>query len=99
MERSPSAEDVAELTRLNQDFTNQEGLGPGGEQFFTGVLRDDLCFRRANGTVVDKATFLTGLSNPGNTNEILAGDVRQVSVAGDWAIVEVMVRLKGTRGG
>jgi hypothetical protein len=91
--------DIAELTGLNHEFTEHERQGAGGAEFFSHVLADDLCFRRANLTVADKAAFLQGLEHPGNTNEILTSEVRQVGVMGDWALAEVIVRLVGTRGG
>jgi hypothetical protein len=95
---SPAA-DVAELTRLNLEFTEQERRGPGGVSFFSQTLADDLCFRRANGTVVDKTAYLEGLADPGNTNEELTSKVREVGVVGKWALADVVVRLRGTRGG
>jgi ketosteroid isomerase-like protein len=92
-------DDVAELTRLNHEFTEHERQGASGAEFFSRVLADDLCFRRANGAAVDKPTFLQGLEDPGNTSEELTSEVREVGVAGDWALAEVIVRLVGTRGG
>ena len=41
------------------------------DNFFEELLARDLTFRRANGAVVDKETFLAGLRNPTNTYETL----------------------------
>lgn len=95
----PSEADMAELTRLNEEFTEQERRGAAGVDFFSDALADDLCFRRASGKVVDKQAYLEGLKDPENTNDVLTSEIAQVGVVEDWALVEVAVRLKGTRGG
>jgi ketosteroid isomerase-like protein len=89
----------SELRRLNIELTEQERRGVDAVAWFEGVLDDRLVFRRGNGTVVDKDGFLEGLKDPGNTNEVLTTEIRQVQMLGDQAFVEAEVRLKGTRGG
>ena len=89
---------VAELTEVNRAFATAEFVTDA--EFFRRHLADALRFRRANGKVVDKGTFLKDLATPGNANERL--DAEQIEVlpyGDDLALCSVLVRFKGTRGG
>lgn len=63
------------------------------------VLDDGLRFRRASGQVVTKEEFLKDLQDPGNTFDCLESEVVDVTVYENQAIVVLIVRAKGTRGG
>ena len=67
--------------------------------FLAGILADDLRFRRANGTIVDKMAYLAGVRDPANTYEYLHSEDVQASVYETTAVVSLRVRAKGMRGG
>jgi hypothetical protein len=67
--------------------------------FLRTVLSDSLRFRRANGTIVERPTFLDDLLNPTNTFERLDIEDVEVSIFEGVAIVTLIVRAKGTREG
>ena len=96
---SRSGAGVDELVRLNLEFGEQEKLGAEAVEWFRRALADDVCFRRANGSVVDKAAFLAGLSDPGNATDELATEVVQADVIGPLAVADVRVTFSGMRGG
>ena len=73
--------------------------GAGGGAFFQEVLDDRFSLIRADGTTADKEQFLAGLANPENVSEVLTTQIRQVRVMDGQALVEALVRLRGTRGG
>lgn len=68
------------------------------EGFLSGILADDLRFRRANGTIVDKATYLAGVQDINNTYEYLHAEDVQTIVYENTAVVSLRVRSKGMRG-
>ena len=80
-------------------MTEEERRGADGAPFFEATLDARLAFRRGDGTVTDKVGFLAGLEDPGNTNEALTSETRQLLVFEDQAMAEVVVALVGTRGG
>lgn len=89
---------VAELTELTKAFAVAEFAAD--PEFFRCHLADGLGFRRGNGKVVDKVTFLRDLATPGNMNERL--DTEQIEVlpyGDDLALCSAIIRFKGTRGG
>lgn len=89
---------VRELTELNEAFAHAELWAD--VEFFRCYLADRLRFRRANGKVVDKITFLKDLSDPGNTNKRL--EARQIEVllyGATLAVCSMIVDFKGSRGG
>jgi len=89
---------VAELVELNRAFATAELAPDAG--FFRRYLADDLQFRRAGGTVVDKTAFLKDLGAPGNTTERLdPGDIEVLLFKEDLALCSMVVRFKGVRGG
>jgi hypothetical protein len=67
--------------------------------FLAGILADDLKFRRANGTIVDKTAYLTGVQDPANIFDYLYSEDVQVSVYETTAVVALRVRAKGMRSG
>ena len=96
---SVSNSDVAELEQINARMTEEERRGAAGARFFETLLDDALVFRRGDGSVTDKAGFLAGLADPGNSSELLTSETRQLLVFEDQAMAEVVVELIGTRGG
>ncbi len=69
------------------------------EGFLGSILADDLKFRRANGTVVDKVTYLAGVQDVNNTYEYLHSEDVESTVYENTAIVALRVRAKGVKGG
>ena len=94
-----SSSDIEELERINDRMTAEERRGADGAAFFETALDEHLAFRRGDGSVTDKAGFLAGLADPGNTNEELTSETRQLLVFEDQAMAEVVVSLVGKRGG
>jgi hypothetical protein len=89
---------VSELIDLNEAFAHAELWAD--VEFFRCYLADGLRFRRASGKVVDKATFLTDLVDPGNRNQRLAAREIEVLLYGeDLAVCSMIVDVKGSRGG
>ena len=68
-------------------------------EFFKSLLAETLTFRRANGAVVDKATFLKDLLNPANTYDLLDSEDVAATVHEGVAVVTLLVRAKGMRAG
>lgn len=68
-------------------------------EFFEALLAETLTFRRANGAVVDKATFLKDLLNPENTYDLLDSEDVSATVHEGVAVVALLVRAKGVREG
>lgn len=68
---------------------------------FERRLHPRLRFRRANGSIIGKPSFLKALTNRDNRNDILQPDDGQVAVQvfEDQAVTSVVVRFKGLRGG
>ena len=67
--------------------------------FFEALLADKLTFRRADGSVIDKATFLKNLRNPANTYDTLELEEVSATVHESVAVVTLLVRAKGMREG
>jgi len=67
--------------------------------YLSTKLADNLRFRRANGTIVDKETYLADLQDLNNTYEYLYSEDVQATVYENTAVVSLRVRAKGTRGG
>lgn len=63
------------------------------------ILDEGLSFRRASGQIVGREEFLTDLRAPGNSFDCLESDVVEVTVFENTAIVVLVVRARGTRGG
>lgn len=68
------------------------------EDFLSGVLSDELIFRRANGSIVSKEEYLTNLMKQENTYEFLHSENIKAQVKDDTALVSLNVRAKGKRG-
>lgn len=66
--------------------------------FLSSLLSDALQFRRANGSIVDKSTYLKDLKDPGNTYEYLVSEDVAAQIYEGAALVTLRVRAKGTRG-
>jgi hypothetical protein len=91
---------VQELISLNKQIGEAERTaGAQGADFLKRVLSDNLRFRRANGTIVDKAIYFDDLTKPGNaTDELQSTDIVP-TIYGKLAVVELLVAMKGMRGG
>jgi hypothetical protein len=65
-----------------------------------GILADDLIFRRANGSFVDRDTYIKELLKPENTYDYLYSDIVDIklSPSANAAVVTLHVRAKGQRG-
>jgi hypothetical protein len=68
-------------------------------EFFKSLLAETLTFRRASKAVVNKATYIQDLLDPGNTYEMLESEVTSVQVLEGLAVVTLHVRAKGMRQG
>jgi hypothetical protein len=66
-------------------------------EFFEELLAEKLTFRRANGAIVDKATFLRDLLNPENTYHMLESEAISVMFYEGVAVLTLLVRAKGIR--
>jgi hypothetical protein len=87
------------LTKLNIDIGEAEKARD--REWLKPILDNDLIFRRANGIIVNKETYLKDLENPENTYNYLCSEVVDVklSASQDTAIVILHVRAKGKRAG
>jgi hypothetical protein len=68
-------------------------------EFFQALLAETLTFRRANGDVVDKTTFLKDLRNSANTYEMLESEDISATIQEGVAVVTLLVRASGMREG
>ena len=68
-------------------------------EFFKSLLAERFTFRRANKTVVDKATYLNDLLNPKNTYDMLESQDVSATIHEGVAVVALLVRAKGMREG
>jgi Domain of unknown function (DUF4440) len=66
-------------------------------EFFEALLAEKLTFRRANGAIVDKATFLRDLLNPENTYHMLESEDISAAFYEGVAVLTPLVRAKGIR--
>ena len=85
-----------ELTKLNiviGEAEKKQGIGT-----FDRILVKDFLFRRTNGKVVNKETYLEELTKPENTYEYLYSEDIKVNVYENVAFVSLNVRAKGKRG-
>jgi len=88
---------LQELTALNERIGEAEKMRDA--EFLKAALSDNLRFRRANGTIVDKAIYLDDLMKPGNTTDELHSSHINAKIYGNLAVVDLMVGMKGMRCG
>src|SRR6266481_3714212 len=88
---------VQELISLNERIGEAEKSRDA--EFLKSALSDGLRFRRANGTIVDKAIYLDDLKKPGNTTDELHSTDIVPTIYGNLAVVELLVAMKGMRCG
>ena len=88
---------VQELISLNERIGEAERRTDA--DFLKSVLSDNLRFRRANGTIVDKAIYLDDLMKPGNTTDELHSTDIVPTIYGNLAVVELLIAMKGMRCG
>ena len=95
MDQRDTKQELKDLNlKLGQAETDKDPV------FLGSVLAETLQFRRANGAIVDKATFLSDLVNPENRNDELASDQIKVQLyGGNLAVVTLRVKFSGLRGG
>ena len=87
-----------DLIDLNQQLGEAEKTK--NEVFLRSILPEALRFRRANGTIIDKAIFLDDLTKPGNTtDELTSHDIAVQFYEDNIAIVTLKVHTKGMRCG
>lgn len=85
----------AALIELNSRFGTAERSRD--DKFMREILFDGLVFRRANGKVTDKATYLADLVNSENTYDRLTVDDIQAHLFEDLAVVTLCVDAAGMR--
>ena len=88
---------VQELINLNERIGEAERTRDA--EFLRVVLSDNLRFRRANGTIVDKAIYLDDLTKPLNTTEELHSTDIVPTIYRNLAVVVLSVAVKGMRCG
>jgi ketosteroid isomerase-like protein len=81
---APAADDVAALTRLNQDYI--DAVRSSNVRRFSEILAEDFLCTLADGTLVNRAEFLERAGEPTTALALEAHDV-QVRLLGDTAIV------------
>jgi hypothetical protein len=91
------ADDVKELIDLNDRIGEAEKTRDA--EFLRSILSDNLRFRRANGTIVDKSIYLDDLMKPANTTDELESDQIVPTITGSLAVVTLVVRVSGMRSG
>jgi hypothetical protein len=88
---------IQELTTMNESIGEAEKKADA--EFLKTILSDYLRFRRANGTIVDKAIYLDDLMKPGNTTDELHSSDINAKTYGNLAVVDLVVGMKGMRCG
>jgi hypothetical protein len=86
------------ITKLNHSIRDAEWNRD--VQFMQKLLDEDLLFRRANGTITDKKTYLNGLADLNNTYDHLENVDVKVNINEDenLATATVIVKASGKRG-
>ena len=80
----PVADDVATLTRLNDDYI--ESVRSSNVSRFRDILAPDFLCTLADGTLIDRDQFLANAATPRTAHDLQVHDVN-VRVLGDAAIV------------
>lgn len=96
MEMSNQEGAKATLTELNKKIGEAEKSRD--DQFMADILSDKLVFRRADGTSVNKTSYLESLTNPANTYDHLNTSEIEVQIFQDVAVVTLCVQASGQRG-
>lgn len=87
--------DTTALSELARDMGEAEKSRNAG--FFEARLAEKLTFHRADGNIVDKATFLRDLLNPENTYDMLESKIISTTLYEGVAVLTLLVRAKGKR--
>jgi ketosteroid isomerase-like protein len=90
-----AADDVAALTRLNQDYV--DAVRSSNVSRFAEILAEDFLCTLADGTLVNRAEFLERAGQPTTALDLEAHDV-QVRLLGDTAIVHAATSFKHPNG-
>ena len=93
----PNTAGVNELIDLNEQIGDAEKTCDS--EFLKSVLSENLRFRRADGTILDKAIYLDDLLKPENTTDELESDGIMPTITDNVAVVTLVVRVRGMRGG
>ena len=87
------------LREITDRMHVEEQRGAEGVAFFSGLLDEDLRFRRAGGTVVTRDRFLHDLARPDHRRtRIEPVEGPGIQVLGDRALVEVVLAVEGRDG-
>jgi hypothetical protein len=96
MQTTPLSTEDPALLDLNTRIAEAESQRKA--DFLDKVLSEALRFRRASGVVVDKATYIADLKDPGNSYEYNVPENVTAQIYESLAVVTLLVRAKGTRG-
>jgi hypothetical protein len=87
------------LREITDRMHVEEQRGAEGVAFFSGLLDEDLRFRRAGGTVVTRDRFLHDLARPDHRRtRIEPVEGPGIQVLGDRALVQVVLAVEGRDG-
>jgi ketosteroid isomerase-like protein len=83
------------LLALNRDYI--ASVQQGDVQRFGDILADDFLCSNPDGSLLDKAQFLTQTAQPVTINGLVAEDVR-IRLLGDTAIIHARTRYRTANG-
>lgn len=90
--------DETSLIELNERIGEAEKARD--DQFMQDILADTLSFRRANGTVVNKATYIEGLLNLKRTyDRLVVSGIKLARYEDNVAVVSMIVDAAGINEG
>ena len=81
---NPSSSDLTTLLRLNQDYI--DSVQHSNVQRFSEILADDFLCSLPDGSLIDRAQFLSQTARPVTISKLAAEDVN-VRIMGDMAII------------
>lgn len=91
-----SKTDETLLIELNERIGEAEKARD--DRFMQDILADTLSFRRADGTVVNKTTYIEGLLNPKRTyDRLVVSNTKLTRYEGNAAVVSMIVDAAGMR--
>lgn len=89
------ASDLETLTALNQEYISS--VQHGDVKRFDEILADDFLCSQPDGSLIDRATFLTQTARPVTISGLQAHDVN-VRLMGDFAIIHARTMYRTTDG-
>jgi ketosteroid isomerase-like protein len=87
--------DLETLMALNRDYIGS--VQQGDRRRFEEILADDFLCSNPDGSLVDKAQFLTQTGQPVTISDLVAEDV-QIRLLGDIAIIHARTRYRTADG-